>query len=112
MRALVAQDPCARPRVPEDVLMADAATGARLLDDLVIEVTGEDARSWLQGQLTCDLLAPEAPAATYGLVLGAKGRIVSDAWVYDAGEPERIWLARPRGTGDATPARTLERLER
>ncbi|MEO0326190.1 MAG: hypothetical protein AAF447_24790 [Myxococcota bacterium] len=92
--------------------MADAALGVRLLEDLVVEVSGEDARSWLQGQLTCDLVNVDLPAASYGLVLGAKGRIVSDAWVYDAGDAERLWLALPRGAGESTPDRTLERLER
>ncbi|MEM1416210.1 MAG: hypothetical protein AAGH15_14985 [Myxococcota bacterium] len=86
--------------------------GARLLDDVVVEVSGDDARSWLQGQITCDLGGREAPAATYGLVLGAKGRIVSDLWVYDDGDPERIHVALPAGRGEATPERTLERLER
>ena len=92
--------------------MADASLGVRILDDLVVEVSGDDARSWLQGQVTCDLTAGERPAATYGLVLGAKGRIVSDVWVYDEGDPDRIWMALPRGSEPATPERTLERLER
>lgn len=57
-------------------------TAARVLDHLrVLEVAGDDARTWLSGQTTNDLssLAPEHPV--YTLFASVRGKVMSDAWV-------------------------------
>lgn len=48
-------------------------------DELLVQIEGDDARTWLNGQLTNDLktLSPDHPV--YGLVLNVKGRILADA---------------------------------
>ncbi len=87
------------------------AAGARLLDDVVVAATGEDAREWLHGQLTVDL-REKSDAIRYGLVLAVKGKIVGDLHVVDGGrsdgDGERFELLLPGSHADAI----LERLER
>jgi folate-binding protein YgfZ len=53
----------------------------RRLDDAVVAVRGADAQSWLQGQVTNDLGERAPGDAVYALVLNARGRILSDAWI-------------------------------
>ncbi len=61
--------------------MTDAITWVP--DELVVQIEGDDARTWLNGQTTNDLkaLGPEHPV--YGLVLNVKGRILADALAID-----------------------------
>lgn len=69
-------------------------------DELLVEVRGDDARTWLNGQITNDLkpLAPGRPV--YGLVLTTKGRILSDVFAID--HPEHgLLVAVPRGSWPA-----------
>lgn len=64
-------------------------------DELLVEVRGDDARTWLNGQITNDLkpLAPGRPV--YGLVLTTKGRILSELFAID--DPEHgLLVAVPR----------------
>ncbi len=75
------------------------------LDARVLRVSGPDARSWLQGQVTADLRRL-ADGPVYSLVLTPGGKIVSDAWV----TPNREDLLVVLPTGAASSA--LERLER
>ena len=86
------------------------AAGARLLDDVVVSVVGEDAREWLHGQVTIDL-RERSDEVRYGLVLAVKGRIVGDLHVVDRGpvreDEERLDLLLPAPHADAI----LERLE-
>ncbi|MBX3250135.1 MAG: folate-binding protein YgfZ [Myxococcales bacterium] len=81
---------------------------AFLLDDVILRVTGDDAREWLQGQLTCDVGRPAASDAPsiYGLVLEGTGRILSDAWVLD--DEGGLALRVPGHAADAV----LTRLDR
>ena len=68
-------------------LQADAlanSVGVRRLDDLtVLRVSGDDRRTWLNGQITNDVRATHAGDAVYALVVTLKGKIVTDAWVLD-----------------------------
>jgi tRNA-modifying protein YgfZ len=48
----------------------------------VLEVSGEDAFSFLQGQFTQDLKGPERGAWRYGLWLNQKGKVVADSFVF------------------------------
>ncbi len=81
--------------------------GVRVLDErAVIAVRGDDAREWLQGQLTNQLEEAKAGECIYGFVLTLKGRVLADVWVL-VSEAE-IWLDVPRLQVDAL----LERLDR
>ena len=52
----------------------------------VLEASGEDAFAFLQGQLSNDL-KPRSPGnVTYGLFLGAKGKVDADAFVLERAE--------------------------
>ncbi|MFW6050503.1 MAG: YgfZ/GcvT domain-containing protein [Myxococcota bacterium] len=66
--------------------LAEAA-GVRLLSDqTVLRVSGDDARAWLNGQVTNDVGTPSPGNATYALVVSLKGRVLTDLWVLDHGE--------------------------
>ncbi len=74
------------------------SAGVRILDDLaVIDVAGDDSRSWLNGQLTNDVRGTTAGDAVYALAVSVKGRIMADAWVLDRGQ-DAFFLLVPRGT--------------
>lgn len=45
-------------------------------------ISGDDALSYLQSQMTIRLPAPEKKSWTYGLWLNEKGRIIADSYVY------------------------------
>ena len=49
-----------------------------LSDRAIISVSGDDAREWLQGQLTNQVEGVEAGDSTYAFVLSLKGRIMAD----------------------------------
>jgi folate-binding protein YgfZ len=66
------------------VLVVDEA------DLQVLQVTGADRLSWLNGMLTCDLVPAKPGDVVYGLAVAQKGRIVSDLFV--AVEAERVLL--------------------
>jgi hypothetical protein len=48
----------------------------------VLEVSGEDAFSFLQGQFTQDLKGADAGACRYGLWLNQKGKVLADSFVF------------------------------
>jgi folate-binding protein YgfZ len=50
-------------------------------DRVVVDVTGDDAGSWLQGQMTNDIGKLTPGRALYAFVLTVKGRILADVWV-------------------------------
>jgi folate-binding protein YgfZ len=57
--------------------------GVRILDDLrLLRVGGDDAASWLQGQVTQDVLPLRPGESAYTLILGTNGKVKSDAWAY------------------------------
>lgn len=71
-----------------------------ITDELLVEVRGDDARTWLNGQITNDLkpLSPSHPV--YGLVLTTKGRILSELFAIDhpahgllVAVPRAVWPA-------------------
>jgi folate-binding protein YgfZ len=69
-------------------------------DELLVEVRGDDARTWLNGQITNDLkrLTPDQPV--YGLVLTGKGRILSELLAIE--HPEHgLLVAVPRAAWPA-----------
>jgi tRNA-modifying protein YgfZ len=69
------------------------------LDATRLEIRGDDARSWLNGQLTCDVTALPAGGSIRGLRLGKNGRILAAVHVLD--RPEGLDLVVPRARAEA-----------
>jgi hypothetical protein len=81
--------------------------GVRVLPDVaVLQVAGDDARTWLNGQVTNDVRSLKKGDAVYALVIHVRGKIVADTWVIDRGDDVVLLLPR-----DAL-AKTREELER
>lgn len=81
------------------------------LEERRLKVHGEDAREWLNGQLTCDLRDASPGSATYGLILSSKGKLISDVWVLEHpedGDEQHFSLSLPAHRADAA----FERLDR
>ncbi len=71
-----------------------------------LRVTGEDALSFLQGQVTQDLKTPSAGSVVYGLWLTQKGRVVADSLFFKVSDQE-FWVL-----SEGTPSSVLrERME-
>ncbi|MDB4977473.1 MAG: Folate-dependent protein for Fe/S cluster synthesis/repair in oxidative stress [Myxococcaceae bacterium] len=51
--------------------------------DRVVHVRGEDARSWLNGQISNDVRTLAGDEARYAVALTVKGRIISDLWALE-----------------------------
>lgn len=66
-----------------------ASVGVRAIDDVILRVRGEDARSWVAGQVTNDTTRLAPGDSVYALVLDARGKILSDVWVVES-EPLRL----------------------
>ena len=77
-----------------------------LSDRAIISVSGDDAREWLQGQLTNQLEGVEAGDSLYAFVLTLKGRILADVHVLV--REDDVWLDVPAAQVDAL----LERFDR
>jgi tRNA-modifying protein YgfZ len=56
--------------------------GVRLRDDLeLVYVRGEDAQTWLNGQVTADVREPKPGEGVYSLAVTVRGKIMADLWV-------------------------------
>lgn len=65
----------------------ETSVGVRLRPDLaVIDVGGEDQRTWLNGQISNDVRETQAGDAVYALVLNIRGKILCDLWALDRGD--------------------------
>ena len=64
-----------------------------LTDRAIISVGGDDAREWLQGQLTNQVEGVEPGDSVYAFVLTLKGRILAD--VYALVCEDDVWLDVP-----------------
>jgi folate-binding protein YgfZ len=63
------------------------AAGVRVRDDLaLVRVSGDDRRSWLNGQVTNDVRELAPGASVYALAVNVRGKILSDLWVLDRGD--------------------------
>lgn len=51
--------------------------------EIVVAVEGDDARSWLNGQMSNDLKRLTAERGVYGLVLTSKGRVLADVLAFE-----------------------------
>lgn len=72
--------------VIEEARWLRETVGVRQLDAKLLRVEGEDARTWLNGQITNDVALSQPGDAIYSLVVDVKGKILSDLWVLDGGE--------------------------
>jgi len=97
---------CMTRTEPAAVDVAAVADGAvRLLDWSLLRARGEDATTFLQGQLTNDLLSLPAGQARLAGYCSAKGRLLASFLGWQAGKDE--WLLAC--SADVLPA-TLKRL--
>lgn len=64
--------------------------------DRVVHVRGDDARSWLNGQVSHDVSKLSGDVAQYALALTVKGRVVSDLWALQDEEGMAIVLPAAR----------------
>ena len=63
------------------------SVGVRAMPELAaMRVSGEDARSWLQGQITNDISRTAAGGAVYALAVDVRGKILADLTVVDRGD--------------------------
>lgn len=77
-----------------------ATVGVYRLDDVaVVRVSGDDRRTWLNGQLTNDVRATHTGDAVYALVIHLNGKILTDLFVLDRGDD--LALIVPASTVDA-----------
>ncbi len=81
--------------VHEANVLATSA-GVRRLDDEILRVSGEDARGWLRGQVSNEILGMSRGDAVYTLVLDVRGKIVADAWVIERADD--LVMVVPAGT--------------
>ncbi|MGA2448167.1 MAG: glycine cleavage T C-terminal barrel domain-containing protein [Polyangiaceae bacterium] len=70
----------------------------------VIEVTGDDRVTWLNGLVTCDVLQSGVRRPSYGLILQRNGRILSDVVVAVDEVGARLLLAVPTALLDSLVA--------
>ena len=84
---------------------AVSTQGHRRVEVGILEVRGEDAPTWLQGQVTADVLGAKSPL--YTLLLSPNGRVISDGWIVPI-DDESLDFIVPAHAADAA----LERLER
>ena len=86
----------------------ESSAGVRALDDrTLVTVRGDDARTWLNGQITNDVRTTKPGDAVYALAIHVKGRVLADLHVLDRGE-RGLAMTLPR----ANLAQLLEHLER
>lgn len=76
---------------------------SELADDGVIAVSGVDARTFLQGQLTCDVQQVTLEQSSLGAFCSPKGRVLASLRVLQ--RPAGLYLELPRVLLDTTLAR-------
>jgi hypothetical protein len=68
--------------------------GVRVRDDLtMVRVTGDDRRSWLNGQVTNDVRELAPGDGVYALAVNVRGKVLADLWAL--GREEHLVLALP-----------------
>ncbi|MDT8364541.1 MAG: folate-binding protein [Nitrosomonas sp.] len=61
----------------------------------LIGISGTDAQSFLQGQLSCDISMLDAHTATYGGYCTPKGRLLSNFLIWQNADNHGYWLQLP-----------------
>ena len=80
------------------ILWLAETAGVYRTTDRVVHVRGDDAHSWLNGQVSNDVRTLAADEGRYAVTLTVKGRVVSDLWAVDDAPGMAVVL----------PARALE----
>jgi folate-binding protein YgfZ len=88
--------------VQEQCAWLTDTVGVFLPDDRLVRVSGEDAESWLNGQVTADVRDMAVGEARYALTVTVKGRVLTDLWV--ARDAQGLVLSLPAKTYDAALA--------
>jgi folate-binding protein YgfZ len=71
------------------------SAGVRMRDDLrVVHVRGNDATTWLNGQVTSDVREVPAGHGIYGLAVTVRGKIMADLWVVHSGDELAVLLPK------------------
>ena len=69
--------------------------GVRRRDDLeLVHVRGEDAQTWLNGQVTADVREIKAGDGVYSLAVTVRGKIMADLWVVRSGGELAVLLPK------------------
>lgn len=68
------------------------SAGVYVTSDRVVRVRGEDAVSWLNGQVTADVRTLTPGHAAYALAVTLKGRVHSDLWAVPDGDGMAVVL--------------------
>jgi folate-binding protein YgfZ len=78
--------------------------GYRLLTEHVaLRITGDDATTWLNGQVTNNVATLAVGDSVYALVVSVKGKIEADAWIARA--EEGFWMVIDRAAVEPVTAR-------
>jgi folate-binding protein YgfZ len=73
----------------------ERSVAVRSRDELVVvALSGDDQRSWLNGQVTNDVRHTTKGQGVYCLAVTVRGKIMADAWVLDRGEQLLVLLPR------------------
>lgn len=88
--------------IQEQCAWLSGTVGVFLSGDRLVRVSGDDAESWLNGQVTADVRSLAVGEALYALTVTVKGRVITDLWV--ARDAQGLVLSLPERTADATLA--------
>ncbi len=80
----------------EQARWLEQAVGVRALDLGAIRVDGDDARAWLNGQISNDVSDTREGDSVYALLLEANGRILTDLYALDRGDAFDLLVPRAR----------------
>jgi folate-binding protein YgfZ len=76
------------------------SVAVRVRDDLLlVELRGEDQRSWLNGQLTNDVRQSTPGDGIYSLAVNVRGKIMGEVWVLDRAGELAVLLPRDAAPG-------------
>lgn len=89
--------------VEQQVSWVAEAAGVYATSDRVVRVRGDDARTWLNGQISNDVKTLAGERAVYALALTVKGRVVSDLYALD--DPPGMALVLPEVRAEQALAR-------
>jgi tRNA-modifying protein YgfZ len=84
------------PTSTPELLWLTTSAGVYRTLDRVVHLRGDDARSWLNGQVSNDVRELPPETARYALALTVKGRVVTDLWALDAADGMAIVLPATR----------------
>lgn len=88
--------------IQEQCAWLSQTVGVFVAGDRLLRVGGEDAESWLNGQVTADVRNLAPGQAVYALTVTVKGRVLTDLWV--ARDAQGLVLSLPANSYEAALA--------